>query len=50
MYSGGRRGIPREEDKGGGGGGDSDDDVDEDNNMDGTDDTGVGNLLLSGEI
>ena len=43
MYGGGRRGIPREEDKGGGG-----DNVGDD--TDGTDDVGVGNLPSPGGI
>ena len=54
MYGGGHRGILREEDKGrgegGGGGGGGDKNGNDMDNTDGTDDTGVGNLLPPGGI
>ncbi len=47
MYGGGRRGIPCEEDEGGGRDNDNKNNKD---NMDGRDDTGVGDLSLPGGI
>ena len=49
MYGGGRRGIPREEEKGGGRDNNGNN-TDSTYSTDGTDDAGIGNLLPPGRI